>query len=117
MKKVFLLLTIACTWGYSQTTFKTLDECLAHSRQNNPALKINDLNHKVSQERIRAAWAALLPQVKAFDNFDNNLSLPVQLVPAQFLGGPEGEYAKVQFGTQYSISYGAEASLSLVNVS
>ena len=33
------------------------------------------------------------------------------------LGGQEGEYRKLKFGTQYTASYGAEASLSLVNVS
>lgn len=102
---------------YGQTQFGSLQECLEYSSRNNASLKIDHLNEAISHERVKAAWAALLPQVKVFGNLDNNLSLPVQLVPAQFLGGPEGEYAQVKFGTQYNASYGAEASLSLVNVS
>jgi outer membrane protein TolC len=117
MKRICLLLIICCTSGFAQTRFNNLNECLAYSKQNNSSLKINHLNHQVSQERVKAAWAAMMPQVKLFSNIDNNLNLPVQLVPAQLLGGAEGEYVKVQFGTQYSVNYGAEASLSLINIS
>jgi outer membrane protein TolC len=38
-------------------------------------------------------------------------------VPAQFLGGQEGKFAEVKFGTRYNSTYGAEASLSLINIS
>jgi outer membrane protein TolC len=86
-------------------------------KQNNPSLQTEALNEKISETRVRSAWASLLPQVRAFGTFDNNISLPVQLVPAQFLGGPEGEFAEVKFGTRYNAAYGAEASLPLINLS
>jgi outer membrane protein TolC len=118
MNKVLtLLLFISGCCVQAQTTFLSVTEAMEHTRKNNPSLKADQLQQEISHERLRSAWSALLPQVKAFGTFDNNVSLPVQLVPAQLLGGAEGEFIKVQFGTQYSSTYGAEASLSLVNVS
>jgi outer membrane protein TolC len=101
----------------AQTKFSNLRECLDFAKANNVALKIEKLNQQVSQEKMRSAFASLLPQVRAFGSLDDNISLPVQLVPAEFVGGNEGEYAKVKFGTQFNASYGAEASISLINAS
>lgn len=101
----------------AQTRFANLEQCLEYVKANNPSLKAEGLNEEMIESRMRSAWGALLPQVRAFGSFDNNISLPVQLVPAQFLGGPEGEFAEVQFGTRYTSSYGVEASVSLVNIS
>jgi outer membrane protein TolC len=116
-KLITLLFLFSGYWVQAQITFLSLEEVLAHAKKNNTTLKVDQLNQEISHERLRAAWSSLLPQVKAFGSFDNNLSLPVQLVPAQFLGGAEGDFLKVQFGTQYTSSYGAEASLNLINVS
>jgi outer membrane protein TolC len=102
---------------HAQTKFSSLKECLDFAKANNVALKIEKLNQQVSQEKMRSAWAVLLPQVRAFGLLDDNISLPVQLIPAEFVGGSEGEYAKVKFGTQFNASYGAEASISLINAS
>jgi outer membrane protein TolC len=120
MKELFFSLLIVVSIissGSAQTQFNSVAECLEFSKQNNPSLKIESLNREISHERLRSAWSAMLPQIRAFANLDDNLNLPVSLVPAQLLGGPEGEYAQLKFGTQYNTSYGAEASLSLVNVS
>jgi outer membrane protein TolC len=102
---------------HAQTKFSSLKECLDFAKANNVALKIEKLNQQVSQQKMRSAWAVLLPQVRAFGLLDDNISLPVQLIPAEFVGGSEGEYAKVKFGTQFNASYGAEASISLINAS
>jgi outer membrane protein len=117
MKKLLWLLALGCTSVYGQIQFNTLTECLDYSKKNNPTLKIDQLNLKISREKITAAWSAFLPQVKAFGTFDDNIKLPVQLIPAQAFGGPEGEYTKLKFGTHYTATYGAEASLPLLNVS
>ncbi|MFZ6010690.1 MAG: TolC family protein [Bacteroidota bacterium] len=111
-----LMLMIVSTTLAAQTRFDGLEQCLDFARQHNLALQTEKLNHSISEQKVKSAWAALLPQIKAFGTLDNNISLPVQLVPAQLLGGNEGEYAKLKFGTQYAASYGAEASLSLLNV-
>ncbi|HEY0742604.1 MAG TPA: TolC family protein, partial [Chryseosolibacter sp.] len=113
---VFILLLLAFPLGVgAQTTFNSLEEVIIHAKANNPGLKVETLNQQISEQRLKSAWSALLPTVRAFGTVDNNISLPVQLVPAEFLGGQEGEFAKVQFGTQFASTYGAEANLSLVN--
>lgn len=117
MKKLILLLMVVSFSLHAQTKFNSLQECLEFSKANNPTLKIENLNQGISEEKMKSAWASLLPQVKIFGTMDDNLALPVQLVPAQFLGGNEGDYAKVKFGTQFNSTYGAEASLSLINAS
>lgn len=118
MRKVLLfILLFQSVLAISQTTITDLASCLDHALKHNPQLKLEEVNQKISREKMRAAWSGLLPQLKAFGNFDNNLNLPVQVVPAQIFGGPEGEYAKLRFGTQYTATYGAEASLNLINVS
>ncbi|HEY0656718.1 MAG TPA: TolC family protein [Chryseosolibacter sp.] len=113
---LFLLLTNGLV-TVAQVQFSSLNDVITHAKANNPALKAEDLNQQVSDQRLKTAWSALLPTVRAFGTLDNNISLPVQLVPAEFLGGPEGEFAKVQFGTQFASTYGAEANLTLVNAS
>jgi outer membrane protein TolC len=112
-----LILTLCCIQGFAQTRFDNLEQYLEHVRANNHSLKSETFNEKISDLRVKSAWSSLYPQVRAFGSFDNNISLPVQLVPAQFLGGQEGEFREVQFGTRYNSSFGVEASLSLVNIS
>lgn len=118
MKRFFVLFLILInTTLVAQTRFENLAQCLEYVKAHNPSLRSEALNEEMVESRMRSAWAPLLPQVRAFGSFDNNISLPVQLVPAQFLGGPEGQFAEVQFGTRYTSSYGVEASISLVNIS
>lgn len=111
------MLFVATIPAIAQVKIENAEKCLEYVRLHNLSLQNETLNEEVSRERLRAAWALLLPQLKAFGTLDDNISLPVSLVPAQFLGGPEGEFARVQFGTQFTASYGAEASLSLINAS
>jgi outer membrane protein TolC len=118
MRKVLFILALFSGFvANSQIVFHSLAESIEHSRKNNASLKGENLNNEISDQRVKAAWSSLLPTLRAFGTLDNNLSLPVQLVPAEFLGGQEGEFAKVQFGTQFTSTYGAEANLSIVNAS
>jgi outer membrane protein len=116
-KSILFIILISGFAAHSQVQFGRLEDAISHAKTNNAALKAESLNQEISDQRLKSAWSALLPSVKAFGTLDNNLSLPVQLVPAEFLGGQEGEFAKVQFGTQFASTYGAEANLSLVNAS
>lgn len=113
---ILWLLTLAIQPVTAQVKFENLNDFLVHVSENNPSLAAEQLNTQVAEQRLISARALLLPQIKAFGTFDNNISLPVQLVPAEFLDGPQGQFAEVQFGTRYNSSYGVEASLPLVNV-
>jgi outer membrane protein TolC len=114
---VTILLSLLAAQLSAQAIFHNLNEYLTYVSTHNPGLESEAFNKEISESRVRAAWSSLVPQVRAFGNFDNNINLPVQLVPAQIFGGPEGTFREIKFGTRYNASYGAEASLSLVNVS
>ena len=54
-------------------------------------------------------WSTIatgLPQISASADYQNFLELPTSLIPAQFFGGNEGEFAEVQFGTQQTMNAG-----------
>ena len=47
-----------------------------------------------------------LPQISANADYQNFIELPTSLIPAQFFGGNEGEFAEVQFGTPQTMTAG-----------
>lgn len=51
-----------------------------------------------------------LPQIKADFNYTNFLELPVSLIPAEFFGGQEGDFAEVSFGTEQNLVGSARIS-------
>jgi outer membrane protein TolC len=99
----------------AQVTITDLKACIDLVNENNPSLQSEHYFYERAAERTKSARSILYPQVRAFGTFDDNISLPVQLIPAQFIGGPEGTYAKVQFGTQFNSTFGVEATVSLFN--
>jgi len=55
------------------------------------------------QKAHKEKWKTLsigFPQIQANLAYQNNIEQPVSLIPAQFFGGEEGEFAEVVFGTQ-----------------
>ncbi len=54
-------------------------------------------------------WSTIaigLPQISANADYQNFIELPTSLIPAQFFGGNEGEFAEVQFGTPQTMMAG-----------
>lgn len=45
-----------------------------------------------------------LPQLSATGNIQDFFELPTTLIPAQFFGGPPGDFIPLKFGTQYNTS-------------
>lgn len=100
-----------------QKRLHSVEEAMQLARNNNSDLQISNNKNAIESVNVRTARSALLPQVKAVSNFDYNYALPVQLIPAEFLGGKPSEYRSVQFGTKYAWTAGMEASLPLVSAS
>lgn len=114
---LLLLLLLINHLSYSQRQFPNLTSCLDYAFEHRGELQLAKLNQAQSLENIKIAQSALLPQVKAYSSFDDNVQLPVQLIPAEFVGGQQGEFAKIQFGTQYNFAAGIEASIPVWNPS
>ena len=117
MKKYFfVLLLLFSRFGFAQNSFPSLESCLKFAFKNRPDLQNERLSETVVQNQKKLATSALLPQLKAVSTYDDYLSLPTQLIPAEFLpNGKPGEFRQIRFGTQYNFAYGLEANLPLIS--
>lgn len=99
----------------AQTVVGTVREALSLARQANPDLVNARQNRLVQAQQRTATQASLLPQARFFTNFDYNYALPVQLVPAEFLGGKAGEFRSLRFGLPYVLASGVEVTAPVIN--
>jgi len=105
---LILLLTLFITRIFAQQLPESvrLQEAVAFGQENNRQL----LNaSREVQRAYKERWSTIaigLPQISASANYQNFLELPTSLIPAQFFGGKEGEFAEVQFGTPQTMDGG-----------
>jgi len=84
----------------------TLEQAVSFGQENNR--QILNASREV-QRAYKERWSTIaigLPQISASANYQNFLELPTSLIPAQFFGGKEGEFAEVQFGTPQTMDGG-----------
>ena len=116
MRILFLIVSLILPSSLiAQHKFLTLESCLEYAYEHRNELQISKLNQQIAKNNSKIAQGTLLPQVKAFTTLDDNVQLPVQLIPAEFVGGQAGEFAEIQFGTQYNFAAGLEASVPIWN--
>lgn len=79
-------------------------------------MKYNRTLQRASMELQKAhkeKWKTIsigFPQINASMQYQNNIEQPVSLVPAQFFGGNEGEFAELIFGTEQTAMANVELS-------
>ena len=98
-----------------QTVVPSVQEALILARRSNPDLTNARQNRLVQEQQRAVSRAALMPSARLFTNADYNYALPVQLVPAEFLGGQPGEFRSLRFGLPFFLTAGAEVTVPLVN--
>lgn len=76
-----------------------------HSRR----LQIAQKEVQKANKDVQATTAIGLPQVQVSGNYENYIDRPVNLIPAEFFGGPQGEFAEVKFGTEHNARYQIQA--------
>ena len=84
----------------------TLEEAIEFGLENNR--NIINANLEV-QKAYKEKWKTIaigLPQLSARADYQNFIELPTSLIPAEFFGGNDGEFAEVQFGTPQTMSAG-----------
>jgi len=84
----------------------SLEQARAYAQQHNYDLRNASLDIESAEYKVKETVATGLPQASANIGYNDNIGLPVQLVPGDFFGQP-GEDIEVQFGTRYSGSLGA----------
>lgn len=82
----------------------TLKQVVDYALQNNVNSKTINLNIEKAQQRVKESTAIGLPQVNASGNFQHNIDLPTQLIPANAFNpaAPSDEFAELQFGTKFN---------------
>ncbi|MDA0792424.1 MAG: TolC family protein [Bacteroidetes bacterium] len=101
-----LLLALQLSQAQSLPETVSLEEALAFGVENNR--NIANANREV-QRAYKERWSTIaigLPQISASANYQNFIELPTSLIPAQFFGGQDGEFAEVQFGTPQTLIAG-----------
>lgn len=105
MKKNLFLTCIMCalfTIGKAQdipASF-SLEEAVEWGVEYNRTLKRASLEYQKAHKEKWKTISIGFPQINANLNYQNNIEQPVSLIPAQFFGGNQGEFAEVVFGTK-----------------
>jgi len=113
MKKVWtgvlMLLLFLNLNAQDAPTFEfSLEEAIDYAYKNHPSIRNAQLDERIAQAQRNEVRGIGLPQVNASIGFQDFFQLPTSLIPSEFLGGDPGEFAAVQFGTQYNASAGVE---------
>ena len=112
IKKVSLILCFGFGFLSAQNLPESvsLEEAVAFGLENNRTI----INASLEvQKAYKEKWKTIaigLPQINAEADYQNFIELPTSLIPAQFFGGVEGEFAEVQFGTPQSMMAGVTLS-------
>ena len=107
MKKILtIIITAFSIAGFSQegTNSFTLQQAIDYALENNRNAKNAARDIKAAEKQKWETTATGLPQIEASIDYNNWLKQQVQLIPAEFFGGNEGEFAEVAFGTKQTMN-------------
>jgi len=106
-KVVTLFLFLAFAGMQAQENKKTyrfsLQKAIEHGLEYNYASINSGRDIEAAKKKKWETTAAGLPQINAGLDYQNNFELQKSLIPAEFFGGNEGEFAEVAFGTKHTM--------------
>ncbi len=106
---LFLFINLAV---YSQVALD-LKSALRHTIEHHPNVEKADIDIQIGQQTLREAISSGLPQINASATILNNLALRTSLIPAEFVGGQPGDFAQLQFGTNWNANAGIQLNQML----
>lgn len=93
----------AASPGKSDTVFHfSLQQSIKYALANQPNVRNAQYEVEKAKAHVREITGMGLPQITGSINVLDYVQIPTTLIPAQFLGGPAGEFIPLQFGTQYN---------------
>ena len=108
-RAVHCLMTLSCLWlapaGVAQTSGPaySLSDCIGYATENSFTLQSARLDETIASHYVREVRSAGLPQVAVSSAFEDNIRLPVSLIPAEVTGGEPGTFTAARFGTKYNL--------------
>src|SRR6185437_10913721 len=85
----------------------TAQEAVDYALKNAVQVKNALVDIQLQEQQNKQVTSAALPQINGTVSFVDYLSIPTQLVPAEFAGRTPGTFFPIKFGTKYSGTYGA----------
>jgi len=96
---IFSLLISIVSFSQEDTQSFSLQEAINYALENNRTAKNAARDIESAKQRKWETTATGLPQISAKIEYNNWLKQQVSLIPAEFFGGNQGEFAEVAFGT------------------
>lgn len=115
--KIAIGLLLSSAAAQAQVTITDLDGLLQYADKNSPQARQILLQPQLAKQEKIATSSTFYPKVSAFGTGDYYPILATQLIPAEALGGPAGQFYKVQFGLPYIFTAGAEVSMPIIDLS
>lgn len=110
---VVIIFFITSSKIYGQNPL-TLHECVQIAVDRNINVDKARLDKEKSAYKVTETRSSYLPQVNGTGSFQNNVKLPVTMLPGDFLG-QSGSFIPLKMGIRYSTSVGVSASQVLYN--
>ena len=93
----------------------SIDEAWQYAVDHNVNVQKAKIDRTIADQKVKETIGIGLPQISAQGQYNYFLNIPVQLLPAAFVGGEEGTYIPVQFGQKQSVSGGVTLTQLLFN--
>jgi outer membrane protein TolC len=110
----FIVMLVINIPAFSQTNDSvyvfSIQQAVQYALNNQKDVLNAQIESDISRYKVKETVGIGLPQVSGSIDVKDFEHLPVSLIPAQFFGGPEGEFAPVQFGTRWNATAGINAS-------
>lgn len=118
-KYLYILLLFFGTMAFGQSVqrFSTWNALEDWVLKNATVIQLNQEQLRMAELTEQASWLNTLnPRIPTTGSWINNTDLPVNFIPGQVFGGPEGSFREITFGQQYISSFTAAPQLDLVNI-
>jgi outer membrane protein TolC len=100
----------------AQVQLNSLQQVLDYADQHSADAKQAQLLPQIARQDMRMQTSTLYPKVNVFATGDYNPLIPVIVIPASALGGPEGTYREARLGLPYVFQAGAELSIPVIDL-
>lgn len=107
---VFVLVLFATAVNAQKVNSFTVKQAVDYAKQNSVQVKNALLDYQVQKQTNREITAAAYPQLSATGTFNNYITIPTSLLPAEIAGGPAGTFFPVRFGTKYNATGGFDVN-------
>jgi outer membrane protein TolC len=117
-KSIILVCLFLTAWGSvkAQKIVTNFDEFVSYAASKSKTLKNGEIQLSQAQKaQLSVIYGIIDPTGNLSGTYTNNTRLPVNLFPAEILGGQAGTYKEVQLGVQYQTNFNLNLDIKLFN--